>query len=103
MAMAFMSEPEANTTAPTRPNTIREKYSAGPNLKASSANGGANAAINNVATLPAKNEPKAAIASAAPARPFLAMACPSSTVTTEEVSPGRFTKIAVVEPPYCVP
>ena len=36
-----MSEPDASTTAPTRPSTIRLKYSAGPNLKASSVSGGA--------------------------------------------------------------
>ena len=103
IAIALIKEPEANTTAPTRPKTISEKYSAGPNLNANSASGGAKAAISNVATLPAKKEPIAAIANAAPARPFLAIAWPSSTVTTAEVSPGRFTKIAVVEPPYCVP
>ena len=27
----------------------------------------------------------------------------TSAVTTEEASPGKFTKIAVVEPPYCAP
>ena len=27
----------------------------------------------------------------------------SSVVTTEDDSPGKFTRIAVVEPPYCAP
>ena len=42
----------------------------------------------------------AAIVSAAPARPRRAIWWPSMQVTTDEVSPGRFTRIAEVEPPY---
>jgi len=45
----------------TRPSTIREKYSAGPELQATSASGGAATAMIMVATHPAKNEPIAAI------------------------------------------
>ena len=45
----------------------------------------------------------AAAASAAPARPWRAIWWPSMQVTTDEVSPGRLTRIAVVEPPYCAP
>ena len=71
--MALISEPEASTTAPIRPSTISEKYSAGPNLNASSVSGGANAATTSVATEPAKNEPSPAAASAAPARPWRAI------------------------------
>jgi len=41
MAMALMSEPRASTTAAISPNTMSEKYSAGLNLSASSASGGA--------------------------------------------------------------
>ena len=69
MQIALMSEPRASTIAATRPNTINEKYSAGPNFSATSASGGANAAISTVATQPAKNEPIAAMPSAGPARP----------------------------------
>ena len=32
-----------------------------------------------------------------------AMSSYRATVTTDEDSPGKFTKIAVVEPPYCAP
>jgi hypothetical protein len=71
--MALTSEPEASTTAPIRPSTIRLKYSAGPNLKASSVSGGAKAAMMMVPTQPAKNEPRPAAASAAPARPLRAI------------------------------
>ena len=73
MAIALTSEPCASTVAPTRPSTISEKYSAGPNLSATSASGGANSAMSTVATVPAKNEPMAAIASAGPARPWRAI------------------------------
>ena len=71
--IAFSSDPEARTTAPIRPSTISEKYSAGPNLKASSVSGGAKAAMTTVPTQPAKNEPSAATESAAPARPWRAI------------------------------
>ena len=41
--------------------------------------------------------------SAAPARPFCAMALPSMQVITEAASPGMRIRIEVVEPPYCEP
>ena len=66
---ACKSDPCARTTEATRPSTISEKYSAGPNRSATAASGGPNAAIRNVATVPAKKDPIAAVASAAPARP----------------------------------
>ena len=53
--------------------------------------------------MPAMNEPIAAMASAAPARPLRAMPWPSMQVTTEADSPGSLTRIEVVEPPYCEP
>ena len=73
IARALMNEPWASTTAAMRPMTMSEKYSAGPNLKAISANGGAKAAIKKVATVPAKNEPRAAMARASPALPLRAI------------------------------
>ena len=56
-----------------------------------------------VAMVPATNEPMAAVASAAPARPFLAILLPSIAVTMLAVSPGVFSKMDVVEPPYIAP
>ena len=53
--------------------------------------------------VPATNEPIAAVASACPPRPFLAILKPSRTVTTEDDCPGVFSRIAVVEPPYMPP
>ena len=38
-----------------------------------------------------------------PARPINAILCPSIAVTTPEHSPGRFSKMELVEPPYCAP
>ncbi len=57
MAIALTSEPCASTTAAIRPQTMSEKYSAGPNCSAMAASGGAASAISSVATQPAKNEP----------------------------------------------
>ena len=73
MVNALSSEPEASATEVTRPSTMSEKYSAGPNCSATLASGGANRARMKVATEPAKNEPRAAVASACPARPCLAI------------------------------
>src|SRR3954467_533545 len=103
MEIALSSEPDASTTAPIRPSTISEKYSAGPNLKASSVSGGANAAMMTVPTQPAKNEPSAATESEAPARARRAIWWPSIAVTTDDDSPGTLIRIAVVEPPYWAP
>ena len=65
--------------------------------------GTASAAMMMVATQPAMKEPMAAMPSATPARPCLAIWWPSSVVTTEVASPGMLTRMAVVEPPYCAP
>ena len=93
MAIALGTEPLASTTANTRPSTISEKYSAGPNISATEVSGAPSAATSTVATEPAKNEPIAAIASAGPARPCFAIWWPSSVVTTEEDSPGMLIRI----------
>ena len=61
IASAFSTEPWASATEQTRPSTISEKYSGGPNLSATPASGGANTAITTVATVPAKKEPSAAM------------------------------------------
>jgi hypothetical protein len=73
IALALSSEPCASTTAKTRPSSIREKYSAGPNHRATLVNGTARAAITRVATVPAANDAIAAVPSAMPARPCRAI------------------------------
>ena len=103
MAIALRIEPRASTTAKTRPMTMSEKYSVGPKISASLVSGAPSAAMTRVATVPAKNEPMAAMPSATPARPWRAIWWPSSAVTTEVASPGMLTRIAVVEPPYWAP
>ena len=84
-------------------STISMKYSGGPSLTAKSATTGANSVTITVAIVPATNEPIAAVASAAPARPLLAILLPSMAVTMVAVSPGVFSRIDVVEPPYIAP
>ena len=56
-----------------KPNTMREKYSAGPKARAARAKGGANATRPKSPMLPAMKEPKAQIASAGPTLPFCAI------------------------------
>lgn len=96
-------EPLASAIEAMRPSTTSEKYSAAPNDRAARASGGAATASTTVATVPAANEPSAATASATPARPARAIWCPSIAVTAADDSPGRLSRIAVVEPPYWAP
>ncbi len=103
MHSALSTEPLASVIEAIRPSVISAKYSTGPNSSASLVIGIANTATRKVETVPAKNEPSAAMASAAPARPFLAIWWPSMAVTADEASPGRLIRMAVVEPPYCAP
>ena len=78
-------------------------FGAGPNLSARSTTTGASTVSRIVAMVPATNEPIAAVASAGPARPRLAMRLPSSAVAMEADSPGVFSRIVVVEPPNIAP
>ena len=104
IAMALRIEPRASTTAKTRPITISEKYSAGPNSSASLVSGAPSAAMTQRRDACRRRTSRcAAMPSATPARPCLAIWWPSSVVTTEVASPGMLTRIAVVEPPYCAP
>ena len=73
IATAFRIEPWASTTAKTRPMIIREKYPVGPNRRARPVSGLPRAAMTRVATVPAKNEPMAAMPSATPAWPWRAI------------------------------
>ncbi len=73
IATALSIEPCASTIEPTRPSTISEKYSAARNCSASRDSGGLAIAMMKVATVPANSEPRAAMASAAPARPLRAI------------------------------
>ena len=86
-----------------RPSTIRLKYSGGPNATATLARIGATSISATMAKVPATKEPRAAMPSAGPARPRLAISWPSRHVTTDAASPGILTSTAVVEPPYIEP
>ena len=79
------------------------KYSGGPNLNVTRARNGARNVRATTLSVPAMNDPNAAMPNAAPARPCRAMAWPSRHVTTDAASPGMFTRIDVVEPPYIAP
>src|SRR5262245_2303288 len=99
----FNGDPSPMKHAMSRPSTISEKYSGDRKLNANSASGGPINVIATVPTQPANSELSAATANAGPARPSFAIAWPSRQVTTEPASPGTLIRIAVVDPPYCVP
>ncbi len=103
MSSAFAIEPCVRKVRTVSPSTIRLKYSAGPKAMATLASAGATSISATIAKVPAKNEASAAMPSAGPARPCLAIWCPSRQVTTEAASPGMLTRIEVVEPPYIEP
>ena len=84
-------------------STITAKYSAGPNFSATCTTSGAITVSRIVAIVPAMNEPMAAVASAGPARPRLAIMLPSIAVTMVADSPGVLSRIDVVEPPNMAP
>ena len=73
MAIALGGEPCASTTAPSRPRMMRLTVSTAVNLSAKAASGRLSSAMTTVATVPAKNEAMAAMASAEPARPCRAI------------------------------
>ncbi len=79
------------------------KYSAGPNSSASLTIAGATKVRASVAMVPAMKDPMAAVASACAPLPCRAIAWPSMAVTMLPDSPGVFSRIAVVEPPYIAP
>ena len=56
-----------------------------------------------MATVPPMNDPIAAMASAAPARPCRAISYPSMAVTAEAASPGTRMRTVVIVPPYMAP
>ena len=115
MPISPMARPMNSATMPRRvlrPSTaltvvkassIRQKYSGGPSCTAKLASIGANRVTSTVAMVPATNDPIAAVASAAPARPLLAILLPSMAVIMLPVSPGVLSRMDVVEPPYIAP
>ena len=94
--------PSSEETA-TKATHISAKYSHGPKISPSLTTCGAIKARHSVPMMPATNEPMAAVASAAGARPLSAIWWPSMVVTIEPVSPGVLIRIEVVEEPYMAP
>ena len=83
--------------------TVSAKYSAGPKRSAARASGGAKNVSAIVASVPATNEPIAAVVSAAAPRPWRAIMYPSMAVAIDPVSPGVLSRMLVVDPPYIAP
>jgi hypothetical protein len=96
---------ELPSTAVTamKASSITAKYSGAPSEMANRVTYGAVKASSAVPMAPATKEPMAAVASACAARPDLAIWLPSRAVTTDADSPGVFSRIDVVDPPYMPP
>jgi hypothetical protein len=87
----------------TNATAISATYSGGPKPVAKSATTGARNVSATVPIVPATKLPRAAVASAAAARPARAILLPSSAEIIEALSPGVLSRIDVVEPPYMPP
>lgn len=98
----IFDEPNTAVTA-TSAKSMIARYDGAPRVTANREIAGANAASRAVPMAPAMNYPIAAVASAWAARPALAILLPSRAVITEDDSPGVFSRIDVVEPPYMPP
>ena len=95
--------PPRTVVTVTKASTINAKYSADPKASAMRTMTGAVRVSASVASVPATNDPIAAVASAAPARPLRAIWWPSIAVTMVALSPGVLSRIDVVDPPYIAP
>ncbi|CAN5710865.1 hypothetical protein BH18ACT7_BH18ACT7_13320 [soil metagenome] len=87
----------------TRDSRMIAKYEGAPIFTAWFASSGAKNTSSSVPIVPAMNEPIAAVANACAARPALAILLPSMAVMTDDDSPGVFSRIEVVDPPYMPP
>ncbi len=96
---------ESPSTAVTeiRASSMMAKYDGAPSWTTQRATVGARATSRIEPIVPATNEPIAAVARAWAARPLLAILLPSSAVMTDEDSPGVFSRMDVVDPPYMPP
>ena len=103
MAIVFSGGPPLTKLSTSSASTIRPNSAAGPICSMSFANGGANSISPTTLTVPPMKLPIAAIISAGPARPCIAMAWPSIQVMIDAASPGIRTRIDVVDPPYMAP
>lgn len=103
MERALSSDPDASTTAPIRPTIMSEVFG-GPNSSASSVSGAAKPREDQRADATSEERTQAS-GGEGRACPALCDAIwyPSITLTTDEDSPGRLTRMAVVEPPYWAP
>ena len=102
IAPRSLEAPRTAVTA-TRANSMIARYDGAPSVTANLEIGGAKAANSTVPIAPATNDPIAAVASACAARPALAILLPSIAVMTDDDSPGVFSRMEVVEPPYMPP
>ncbi|GAA1186601.1 hypothetical protein GCM10009608_22810 [Pseudonocardia alaniniphila] len=73
MLRLFSAEPVPRYVTRRIPSTVSATYSGGPKETASDASGGASSVSPTTARIPPMNEPIAAIPSAGPARPCLAI------------------------------
>lgn len=103
MATPFSGEPRDMVAPASRPSSMIEKISVGPNLKATSTSRGEAKIMTMMPTEAAKNEQIIVMPSAVPPLPCLVSGYPSRHVTACGGCEGRLSRIAPMAPPYCEP
>ncbi len=103
MATPLSGEPRDMVEPASRPSSMIEKISVGPNLNAICTSRGEAKIITMMPTDAAKNEAIIVTPSATPPLPCLVIGYPSRQVTACGGCDGRFSRMAPMAPPYCEP
>ena len=100
----FTRDGPSNSDTVVNATTVSAKYSAGPEAKAQPWPAAARrTSARWWPSVPATNDPIAAVVSAAAPRPWRAIMYPSMAVAIDPVSPGVLRRMLVVDPPYIAP
>ena len=103
MATPLSGDPRASVEPASKPSSISEQISAGPNFSATVTSTGERKIISVMPHDAPTNEEITVMPSAAPPLPFLVSGNPSRQVTACGGWQGRLSRIEQIAPPYCEP
>ena len=103
MATPLSGEPRASVEPASRPSSISEQISAGPNFSATITRIGDRKIISVMPHEAPTNDEITVMPSAAPPLPCLVSGKPSRQVTACGGWHGRLSRIEQIAPPYCAP
>ncbi len=103
MATPLIGEPRASVEPASKPSSISEQTSAGPNCSAALTRSGDRKIISVMPQEAPTNEAITVSPSATPPRPCLVIGKPSRQVTACGGWHGKLSRIEQIAPPYCAP